>query len=171
MKIPTQFKLMITIGQSQAIWKCKWRHLVAKFVTRSSGAFRWPSFRILTKFQDSDQISGFWLNFRILTKFQDFNQISGFWPNFRILTKFQDFYQIFKISTKYQVFNQISEFWPNFRILISVRGMIQVIESIPWVHRASGNVWAITAIWQLPIKVRGCKIIAHFLAGTWSTTR
>ena len=33
-------------------------------------------------------------HFRILTTFQDFNQILGFQPNFRISTKFQDFEQI-----------------------------------------------------------------------------
>ena len=33
-------------------------------------------------------------DFRISTKFQDFNQISGFQPNFRISTKYHDFDQI-----------------------------------------------------------------------------
>ena len=62
-----------------AIWKCKWRHLVTKFgseasfatwrllfvssvhfETCASGSFWWPGFRILTKFQDFDQILGFY---------------------------------------------------------------------------------------------------------------
>jgi len=42
----------------QILNQCKWCHLVAQFA-----------------------------NFRISTKFQDFDQISGFLPNLRILTK------------------------------------------------------------------------------------
>ena len=131
-------KMIIPTGQSQAIWKCKWRHLVTKFgseasgatrrllfvssvhfVTCASGSFCWPSFRIrpdfriLIKFQDFDQISRFWPDFRILTKFQDFYQISGFQPNFRISTKFQDF-------------DQISGFWPNFRMLTKFQDFNQI---------------------------------------------
>ena len=80
------------------IWiKCKWRHRMTKFgsnvsgatfrrhfVTCVSGSFWWQDFRILTKFQDFDQISGFQPNFKISTKYQDlnlmseFDQISGF---------------------------------------------------------------------------------------------
>ena len=133
---------MIPIGQSQAIWKCKWpgdqvwikykwRHLMTKFGSNGSGATwrlhfnlcKWlllvtkfwvidTNFRILTKFQDFDQVSGFWPNFRILTNLQDFDQISGLWLNFRNLSKFQDF-------------NQISGFLPNFRIWTNFQDLDQ----------------------------------------------
>ena len=33
MRIATQYQLMMSIGQSQAMWQCKWRHLVAKIET------------------------------------------------------------------------------------------------------------------------------------------
>ena len=102
---------MIPIGHSQAICKCKWRHLVT----------------ILTKFQNLDQISESRPNFRISTKFQNqtkylnldqfqnLNQISESGPNFRISIKFQNLDQIsksrpnFRISTKFQDLDQISE--------------------------------------------------------------
>ena len=50
------------MGQSKAMWQCKWRHLVTIFRSNASGA---------AKFQDFDQISGFRPNFRISTKFQN----------------------------------------------------------------------------------------------------
>ena len=55
----------------------------------------------------------------ILTKFQDFNQVSKFRWNIRILTKYHDF-------------DQISGF------------LAQVIDSIPWVRCASGNVFSLS---------------------------
>ena len=69
---------MIPIGHSQAICKCKWRHLVT----------------ISTKFPNLDQIWESRPNLRISTKFQNLNQILESRPNFRILTKFRNLDQI-----------------------------------------------------------------------------
>ena len=85
----------------------------------SSSSDSLPNFRILTKFQNSHQISSFSPSFRIFTKFQNCHHISSFWPIFRILTKFWnsdqilEFWQNSGISTKFWNFNQILVFRPN----------------------------------------------------------
>ena len=37
----TQYQLMLPIGQSNAMWHCKWHHLVGKIVTNASGNIWW----------------------------------------------------------------------------------------------------------------------------------
>ena len=41
--IPTQNKLMMQKGQSQAMLQCKWGYMVAKFVTNACGSTWWPN--------------------------------------------------------------------------------------------------------------------------------
>ena len=43
MKIPTQYLLIMPIGQSKAMWQRKLRNLVANFANNASGATWWPN--------------------------------------------------------------------------------------------------------------------------------
>ena len=43
-------------GQSQAIWQCKWRHLVAKIETNACGTTWWPKWELIQEAPTVGQI-------------------------------------------------------------------------------------------------------------------
>ena len=66
MKIPTQYLLIMPMGQSKAMQvtqpggqlckQCKWCHLVAKFATNASGAIWWSNLQLMQVAPFSGQI-------------------------------------------------------------------------------------------------------------------
>ena len=42
--------------QSQAMWQCKWRYLVAKIETNASGTTLWPNLQLIQEAPTVDQI-------------------------------------------------------------------------------------------------------------------
>ena len=155
MKIPSQYELIMPIRQSRAMrqckWlnlvgksvtmqvvpsvtmqmvpsdgqicnQCKWRHLVAKFVTNASSATWWPKMEPMPIALNVGQIwNQYWWRHLVVK----------FWTN-----------------TSGTTYN-----WPNLepmQVEFYVAGEItQVIDSIPWVRCASGNVfWLFLNMWM-----------------------
>ena len=100
------------------LWKqCKWRHLVAKFVTNARSTNCWPHLQVAPS---GGQI---------------YNQCKYRHLGTKIVTIYKLHHLLVKLRSNTTCITSDATFK-----LISVRKMIPVIESIPWVCFASGNV-------------------------------
>ena len=68
------------------IWnKCKWRNLVTKFWTYSSGAIWWPNFELTQVAPSSDQIRNECQWRDLVTKFRTNSSGAIWWPNLQLI--------------------------------------------------------------------------------------
>ena len=63
---------MMPKKKSQAIWRCMWCHLVAKYLTNASGATWWPNFVLLQEVCTNARISNKFIRCHLLTKFSSY---------------------------------------------------------------------------------------------------
>ena len=138
MKIQTQYQLIMPIGQSKAMWQCKWRNLVANFGTNARDITWWPNFEPICKKSEN----------AYLEEIQNWNFVNLKFTNTRMSQSRFSGQREQTLSTSHKIYI-VSRFFShfihtidtNYMKLISVRKIIQVIDSIPWVRCASGNVW------------------------------
>ena len=98
--------------------QCKWCHLVVKYGTNASGAIWWANLQLMQLAPSGGQI---WNQSKWCT----------LWPNWQPM-------QV--APSGGQICNQFKKFhWNQFQTIL-VERFTQVMDSIPWVRCASGNV-------------------------------
>ena len=153
--------------------QCKGRHLVAKFGTNASGAIWWPNLELMQGAPSGGQICNKCKRCHLVDNFQ-LMQIA---PSGGQIGTNALHYMLAKFSTNTcgTTYN-----WPNLeptQVEFYLAGEItQVIDSIPWVRCASGNVYGrcsltlcSTFLEDLYVVIHALflQIITHFLNKHW----
>merc|ERR1712218_565348 len=69
----------------QIIYLCKWRHLVAKFLSNASGATWWPNYLLMQVAPPGDQIVYQYKWRHLVAKFLTNASGATWWPNFLLM--------------------------------------------------------------------------------------
>ena len=134
MKIPTD-----TANKAiQGNWQCKRRHLVAKLVTNASSATWWPKLEPIQVVPPGGARStNCWPNLQEMQVAPSGGQMQNQCKKRHLVAKIGT-------NTSYKLHHLLAKLGTNtsdatFKLIYVIK-MIQLIEAMPWVRCASGNV-------------------------------